>query len=164
MAWYYTRIIPLSGHFTGTVAPAGAPTPTDYEFFQSDQSIGLASLDGNSHPSIMGPYNSLPDAQAVAKQFPPQTLTQSMDSQRTNVPGVTGALNAASGIVSTGINATGAGINLINALTQASTWIRIAEVVLGLVLIAVGVAKLTNAVPIATKTAATAARIGKVFT
>ena len=38
-------------------------------------------------------------------------------------------------------------------LFQASLWLRVAEVVLGLVLIAVGVARLTSAVPVATQIA-----------
>lgn len=44
--------------------------------------------------------------------------------------------------------------NPLAALFQANLWLRVAEVALGLVLLAVGVAKLTNAVPIATKIAA----------
>jgi hypothetical protein len=41
----------------------------------------------------------------------------------------------------------------LNGLFQANLWLRVAEVVVGLVLIAVGVAHITNAVPIATKVA-----------
>lgn len=40
-------------------------------------------------------------------------------------------------------------------LTEASTWIRVGEVVLGLILIAVGLARITKAVPVATKIAKT---------
>jgi hypothetical protein len=43
-------------------------------------------------------------------------------------------------------------------LTNANTWIRVGEVVLGLILIAVGVAELTHAIPIATKVAGIAAK------
>ena len=45
----------------------------------------------------------------------------------------------------------------LSSLFQANIWIRVAEVVLGLVLVAVGLAKMTNAVPIATKIAKVAA-------
>lgn len=38
-------------------------------------------------------------------------------------------------------------------LGQANTWVRVAEVALGVILIAVGVAKITHVVPIATKIA-----------
>lgn len=38
-------------------------------------------------------------------------------------------------------------------LSQASTWIRVGQVLAGLILIAVGVARITHAVPIATKVA-----------
>lgn len=41
-------------------------------------------------------------------------------------------------------------------LTEASTWVRVGEVVLGLILVAVGIARITHAVPIATKIAKTA--------
>lgn len=44
-------------------------------------------------------------------------------------------------------------------LSDASLWLRVAEIALGAILIAIGVAKLTNAIPAATKTAAT---VGKV--
>lgn len=49
--------------------------------------------------------------------------------------------------------------DFLSRLTDPNTWVRVAEVVLGLVLIAVGIAKLTNAVPAATRVAA---RVGKV--
>lgn len=44
-------------------------------------------------------------------------------------------------------------------LSQASTWIRVGEVFLGLILLAVGVARITNTVPIATKVARTAGAV-----
>jgi hypothetical protein len=44
------------------------------------------------------------------------------------------------------------------AAREASTWMRVAEVALGVILIAIGVAKLTRAVPIATEIAGTAAK------
>jgi len=43
--------------------------------------------------------------------------------------------------------------NPFSALFQANIWLRVGEVALGIILIAVGVARLTNAVPIATKIA-----------
>jgi hypothetical protein len=55
----------------------------------------------------------------------------------------------------TGLNAIG---NFFNKAGQSQLWIRVVEVGLGLLLIAVGVAKLTHAVPIATKIAGTAAK------
>lgn len=72
--------------------------------------------------------------------------------------GVTGAANAAAAIPAavsslsplTGLAAIG---DFFQRLTQASLWERVGEVVLGLILIAVGVAHLTHAVPLATKVA-----------
>lgn len=54
----------------------------------------------------------------------------------------------------------GVGAQVVNAVTnplsplfQANLWMRVGQVALGLILIAVGVAKMTNAVPIATRIA-----------
>lgn len=88
------------------------------------------------------------EAQAAAeakKEFPKGT------APTTSIK--TGISNAASQEV-TG-SATGlAGLSQIGAffstLTQAATWERIAEVLLGIVLISVGLAHMTKAVPIAT--------------
>jgi hypothetical protein len=44
-------------------------------------------------------------------------------------------------------------LNPLAGLFQANIWIRAGEIALGIILIAVGVAKLTNAVPIASKIA-----------
>ena len=46
----------------------------------------------------------------------------------------------------------------LGKLGEASLWLRVGEVVLGLILIAVGVAELTHAVPLATKVAGVAAK------
>lgn len=46
----------------------------------------------------------------------------------------------------------------LSRLTQASTWLRVLEVVLGVVVLAVGMARITNAVPVVTKIARTAAK------
>lgn len=48
---------------------------------------------------------------------------------------------------------------LLSALTSGALWIRVAEGVLGVVLIAIGLAKITRAVPVATKIAKTAGAV-----
>lgn len=48
---------------------------------------------------------------------------------------------------------TGVTNDVLKPLFQGNIWIRVAEVALGVVLIAVGVARLTNALPVATKIA-----------
>ena len=45
-------------------------------------------------------------------------------------------------------------------LSQGATWVRVGEVVLGLIFLAVGVARITHAVPIATKVAKTVGAVG----
>ncbi len=95
-------------------------------------------------PGSYGPYATQAAAQAEltslgAAQHAKQTTT------------VSGPL---SGIAAVG--------DFFQRLTQANTWERIGEVVLGLILIAVGVAHITHAVPVATtvaKAAGTAAVI-----
>jgi Na+/phosphate symporter len=53
------------------------------------------------------------------------------------------------------------GVNdFLTRLTEKSTWIRVGEVVLGLILIAVGLARITHAVPVATKIAKTVGAAG----
>lgn len=58
----------------------------------------------------------------------------------------------ASAAVQSAAGATGIS-GFLSRLTQASTWIRVGEVLLGLILIAVGLARLTSAVPVATRVA-----------
>jgi hypothetical protein len=63
-------------------------------------------------------------------------------------PGNAGkAAAAAAGVPLTGLAAVG---DFFQRLTQGSTWLRIAEGLLGIILLAVGIARMTHAVPIAT--------------
>lgn len=87
---------------------------------------------------------------------------------------VTGAIGSALGPAATRIGnlpegtlaATAAGLNVtydvLKPLFQANIWIRVGEVALGIILIAVGVARLTNAIPVATKIAKTAGMVAAV--
>jgi hypothetical protein len=95
--------------------------------------------------TVAGPYATKADAQAW----------QTSANTAGNSPGsaIGGVTNAAAN--ATGLTAIG---DFFSRLGQANTWIRAGEVVLGLVLLAVGVARLTNAVPIATKIAGVAAK------
>jgi hypothetical protein len=64
--------------------------------------------------------------------------------------------NALPGVSQGVVNAAGTALTSLNPLAglfQANLWIRVGQVALGLILIAVGVAKMTNAVPAATKIA-----------
>lgn len=58
-------------------------------------------------------------------------------------------VNSAKGLANAAVNS----LNPLGGLFQANIWLRVAEVGLGIILLAVGVAKLTNAIPIATKIA-----------
>lgn len=59
------------------------------------------------------------------------------------------AVDAAKGAVDAAVN----GLNPLSGLFQANIWLRVAEVGIGILLLAVGIAKLTNALPAATKIA-----------
>jgi len=100
--------------------------------------------------TVQGPYASRAAAEAAVGSSTGTTGTG---------PGIANPGNQANQPPAnplTGITAIG---DFFSRLTQASTWERIGEVVLGLILIAVGVAHITHAVPIATKVAATAAKV-----
>lgn len=49
--------------------------------------------------------------------------------------------------------------DFFGSLGQANTWVRVAQVALGLILIAVGLARITSAVPVATQIAKTAGAV-----
>jgi hypothetical protein len=68
--------------------------------------------------------------------------------------GAAKAAAAGSGIPNplSGLDAIG---SFFGTLTEASTWMRVGEVVLGIILLAVGVSRMTKAVPVATKVAKT---------
>lgn len=64
-------------------------------------------------------------------------------------------VNNAKGLANAAVNSA----NPLGGLFQANLWLRVAEVGLGLLLVAVGVAKLTNAVPAATKIATSVGKL-----
>lgn len=65
-----------------------------------------------------------------------------------------GGTNPFSGVVaSASSDAVSSIVDTAKAIIKAIPWARIAEVILGLVLVGVGLSKLTNAVPAATKLA-----------
>lgn len=86
-------------------------------------------------PPLAGPFKTKADAQ--------HWIDSSPTGKKTKPTHPLG--NPLSGLEAVG--------NFFNELGQANVWIRVGEVVLGLILITVGIAKMTNAVPIATKVA-----------
>lgn len=158
MAWYYEN----EKGFTKTgVAPTGQDYWDNtkypaYEFFQETDPSRIAQLNkmigSVGGGPLWGPFDSLSAAQQFAQSHGPTDPVQKMDSLTPGIPGLDQLSGLTSGV-----------LGFLGALTDPHTWLRVAEVILGLVLIAVGLAKLTNAVPIATRTAAKAAKIGAVF-
>lgn len=78
-----------------------------------------------------------------------EKATAQTDFNTTGVPN--SVLNGAGGLLS-GLAAIG---DFFARLTEANTWLRVGEVTLGVILISIGIAKMTNAVPVATKIAKT---------
>jgi hypothetical protein len=110
--------------------------------------------------------NPAGDAYANAQSYMVMVATQGLAKAIASVGTFVGSsvptavADAASG--STLVKGTGAIENALTAipdfisrLTSANLWERIGEVVLGLILVAVGVAHITHAVPLATKVAKT---------
>ncbi len=102
---------------------------------------------------VSGPYSSQAAADKVANGMP-----QNSNQPNPFIPGTS---------VTPGGQVTGGGplaglasvANFFGQLGQANTWIRVGEVLLGLVLLAVGVARITHTIPAATKIAKTAGAV-----
>ncbi len=61
---------------------------------------------------------------------------------------------AHNGGIASKVNSTVGGVtDFLGRLTDPNTWIRVAEITLGVILVAIGLAKMTNAIPVATKIA-----------
>lgn len=123
-----------------TSPPSG--TPTVYTVMEGTQAQAEAYGGG-----IAGPYSQARADQVAASR--PQNASAPGPFPGTSISpggGITTS-NPLSGLASVG--------DFFSRLGQANTWIRVGEVVLGLVLLAVGVARITHAVPAATKIAKT---------
>jgi hypothetical protein len=98
---------------------------------------------GGTVTSVQGPYTSRKAAESAIGSTTTSGVGEGsgsgVASGNVNIPAPLGGLAAIG--------------DFFQRLTQAHTWERIGEVVLGLILIAVGVAKITNAIPVATKIA-----------
>jgi hypothetical protein len=88
---------------------------------------------------VQGPFSTKAEAEKAAK-------------------GYSGIINKGGVGSGGGTSSLGQIANFFSQLGQANTWIRVGEVVLGLILIAVGLAKITHAVPVATEIAKTASK------
>jgi hypothetical protein len=105
--------------------------------------LGLA---GWHELNIPGSDTGAQAAAAAKKEFPTAKTPTYAPVTPASV-----AAGAAADAGLTGLNAIG---DFASRLTQAHTWERVAEVLLGVILIAVGLAHMTRAVPIATAIAA----------
>lgn len=115
----------------------------------SDQEIQATYVQSASQPavggsveSVVGPYATEADAEA-GEQSPTPTASYTGQGGITSIPGLSQIGD------------------FFGALTQASTWIRVAEVLIGLGLIITGVSRLMSGTPIgnAAETAGKAAAL-----
>jgi hypothetical protein len=130
--------------------------PITYQYFQGTQAQAQAqanlAVEQLGGTNLSGPYATKAAAQAAVKAGKVNKGTSV--GQNPN-PGTTTGINLGNAIPGLTDIA-----NFFDRLGEANTWIRVGEVILGLVLIAAGIAKITHAVPIATdvaKAAGTAA-------
>lgn len=101
----------------------------------------------NSKGVVVGPYNSAPTGMNLTTLigYPTQAQAQAAANQLSTLPTkITGAVNAVGSSV---VN------DALKPLFNANIWLRVAEVIAGLLLVAIGVAELTKAIPVATKIA-----------
>jgi hypothetical protein len=89
--------------------------------------------------SVDGPYRGTAAAQAAGSG---KVQASQRAMQAGHLPGIP---NPLSGLAAIG--------DFFTRLTEPATWLRAGEVILGLLLIAVGVAKMTDAVPVASRVA-----------
>ena len=114
------------------------PSDPNYKTLQSG---GVIDWTGQPLVKWKGPFAT--EAEAKAAQNPKQQSPNPASDL------ATAAKNASGGPLA-GLAAIG---DFFQRLTQANTWVRIGEGILGLILLAVGVARITHAVPVATKVA-----------
>ncbi|MGH2866771.1 MAG: hypothetical protein ACRDNK_04265 [Solirubrobacteraceae bacterium] len=148
--------VPTSAHIIST--PVGSPEDNALR-----SGPGLSQLFGILGTGKTGQYQGLTnfagpfDTQQQALNFHPISGAPAFGAMLgAGLAGVVigGTGNpGASNLVAPAANAGAAAASGISGLFQGAIWLRVAEVALGIILLAVGIAKLTNAVPIATKVA-----------
>jgi hypothetical protein len=131
-----------------------------YSYFQGTQEQATAKsktiVELSAQQNLFGPYATEAAAQAAVKGG---TLTAPTPGGGGILPAPPGIDTPASGGASNPLSGLAAIGAFFSNLGQAATWEKVGEVVLGLILIAVGVARLTHAVPIATSIAKTAGAV-----
>jgi hypothetical protein len=128
----------------------GAVAANGHAYIQAGDSAGADAAYLTSAPigtvitNILGPYSTQAAAQAAASNPDLSVTGATTSGAATNFSFLPNPLDYLKGIAA-----------FFDDLGSANLWVRVGEVVLGLMLIAVGVAKLTHAVPVATKIAGT---------
>ena len=106
--------------------------PTTYEYFQGTEAQANAKANSavkvSNEPNLSGPYDTEADAKAAVA------------AKAVNVPN--NDANTSPNTVLSGVNAIG---QFFNSLGEASTWIRVAKVLAGGVLLLIGLAHMTGA-------------------
>jgi len=125
-----------------TEVSTGKNTGDTYKIISGTQAQAEAQAKLALSGSVAGPYTSQAAALTAAKAG--KGSVQQNSNPLSGGASTTGAQNWYAGIS-----------NFFQGLTDANTWIRVGQVAVGLVLVAVGLARITHAVPAATKVAKT---------
>jgi hypothetical protein len=131
-----TQFLPISGD------------PQVKSYNATDSATLEAGQPVNGYYKVAGPFAT--QASAAEYIVSQQVLASAQGIANTHPPflaRVVQDVKSAVGSPLKGIEAVG---DFFQRLTQASTWLRIFEVGIGIILVAVGIASLTKAVPIAT--------------
>ena len=129
----------------GAVAKNGHAILQAGDAADADATVKNQEAAGTVIVNTLGPYTTQAAALAYASNPTTSPTGTTTSGAATNFSGLVpnlGGLIAKAG-------------TFFDDLTSKNFWLRVGEVVLGLILIAVGVAKLTHAIPIATKVAKT---------
>lgn len=122
--------------------PAGVPPGGPWFVFPLTGTIQRQSNPVLAYGLVMAGaigFASKTDAETVAHKY--------------SIPADASAAGAAAAGAISGVD------SFLAKLSDSNTWLRVVEIMLGAILVAIGLAKLTHAIPAATKTAAT---VGKV--
>ena len=146
----------VNANFTGTNGKKGSPQDYLSSLGYTGSTLGAQWLSfWSAEQAKFGSQYSLEQAeQAFVVLWEEGTLGTNLAQASA------GGLAAAGGFAQIG-TVTGAqeAGSIFSVLQSGSLWLRLAEGFLGIVLIAIGIAKLTNAVPVATKIAKTAGAV-----
>lgn len=120
-----------------TSSASNADTITVYTIVQGTQAQAYGYGPASQQGGVAGPYTSYAAADAAAKSFGP-------NSNYSPAPGVSISPSGQTSVAGTSLAGLSQIGDFFGRLAEGSTWVRVAEVIIGLGLIVVGLAKLAS--------------------